>query len=72
MKGIQLTAGFTATLNVSMAVGAVSESITVVGASPLIDVTNAIVSTTFTEKLTAVLPTVMTSSRCWPSRPACS
>ena len=54
---IQLTAGFTATLNVTMDVGAVSEAITVVGASPLIDVTNAIVATTFTEKLTAVLPT---------------
>src|SRR5687768_2551528 len=56
-EGIQLTAGFTSTLDVTMTVGAVSESITVVGASPLIDVTNAIVSTTFTEKLTAVLPT---------------
>jgi hypothetical protein len=56
-EGIQLTAGFTATLDVAMTVGAVSESITVVGSSPLIDVTNAIVSTTFTEKLTAVLPT---------------
>ena len=56
-EGIQLTAGFTSTLNVVMDVGAVSETITVVGASPLIDVTNAIVSTTFTEELTAVLPT---------------
>ena len=56
-EGIQLTAGFTSTLNVTMDVGAVSEAITVVGSSPLIDVTNAIVATTFTEKLTAVLPT---------------
>jgi hypothetical protein len=56
-EGIGLTAGFTATVNVAMAVGAVSEAITVVGASPLIDVTNAVVATTFTEKLTAVLPT---------------
>jgi hypothetical protein len=56
-EGIQLTAGFTSTLNVEMSVGSVSEAITVVGESPLIDVTNAVVSTTFTEKLTAVLPT---------------
>src|SRR5687768_17914529 len=42
-EGIQLTAGFTSTLNVVMNVGAVSEAITVVGSSPLIDVTNAIV-----------------------------
>src|SRR5687767_7422024 len=40
-----------------MNVGAVSEAITVVGSSPLIDVTNAIVATTFTKELTAALPT---------------
>src|SRR5688572_32733741 len=56
-EGIQLTAGFTSTLNVVMNVGAVSEAITVVGSSPLIDVTNAIVATTFTKELTAALPT---------------
>ncbi len=48
-EGIQLTAGFTSTLNVAMDVGTVSEAITVVGSSPLIDVTNAVVATTFTE-----------------------
>src|SRR5688500_12432837 len=46
-EGIQLTAGFTSTLNVVMNVGAVSEAITVVGASPLMDVTNDNVGTTF-------------------------
>ena len=56
-EGIQLTAGFTSTLNMVMTVGAVSEAITVVGSSPLIDVTNAIVATTFTKELTAALPT---------------
>ena len=56
-EGVQLTAGFTSTLNVVMDVGSVAETITVVGASPLIDVTNAVVATTFTEELTAVLPT---------------
>ena len=56
-EGIQLTAGFTSTLDVVMSVGAVSEAITVVGSSPLIDVTNAVVATTFTKELTAALPT---------------
>jgi hypothetical protein len=56
-EGIQLTAGFTSTLNLAMDIGNVSEAITVVGASPLIDVTNAIVATTFTKELTNALPT---------------
>jgi hypothetical protein len=56
-EGIQMSAGFTATLNVMMAVGSVAETITVVGESPIIDVTNAVVATTFTEELTSVLPT---------------
>jgi hypothetical protein len=55
--GIQLTAGFTSTLNVTMEVAVVAETVTVVGDSPIIDVTNAVVSTTFTEELTTVLPT---------------
>ena len=55
--GIQLTAGFTSTLNVAMEVATVAETVTVVGDSPIIDVTNAVVSTTFTEELTSVLPT---------------
>ena len=55
--GIQLSAGFTSTLNVAMEVAVVAETVTVVGDSPIIDVTNAVVSTTFTEELTSVLPT---------------
>ncbi|MEO8259506.1 MAG: TonB-dependent receptor [Acidobacteriota bacterium] len=55
--GIQLTAGFTSTLNVAMEVAVVAETVTVVGDSPIIDVTNAVVSTTFTEELTSILPT---------------
>jgi hypothetical protein len=56
-EGIQLTAGFTSSLNVVMEVAVVAETVTVVGDSPIIDVTNAVVSTTFTEELTSVLPT---------------
>jgi hypothetical protein len=56
-EGIQITAGFTSTINVVMSVAPVAETITVRGESPIIDVTNAVVSTTFTKELTTVLPT---------------
>ena len=56
-EGIQMTPGFTATLNASLDVGAVAETITVVGQSPIIDVTNAVVATNFNQELTNVLPT---------------
>ena len=56
-EGIQMTAGFTSTVNVALAVGSVAETITVVGESPIIDVTNAVVATNFTQELTSVLPT---------------
>jgi len=56
-EDIQITPGFTSTLNVAMQVGTVAEAITVTGKSPLIDVTNATVSTTFTKDLTTALPT---------------
>jgi hypothetical protein len=56
-EGIQMTAGFTSTLNVVMEVASVAETITVAGESPIIDVTNAVVATNFTTELTSVLPT---------------
>lgn len=40
-EGIELTVGFTATVNADMAVGAIGETITVTGATPVVDVTNA-------------------------------
>jgi hypothetical protein len=39
-EGIQLNAGFTATVNVELTVGGVEETITVSGASPVVDVQN--------------------------------
>jgi hypothetical protein len=39
-EGIELTTGFTATVNAEMMVGAVGETITVTGATPVVDVTN--------------------------------
>src|SRR5439155_12462692 len=56
-EGIQMTAGFTSTLNAVMNVAPVAETITVRGESPIIDVTNALVATTFTKELTTILPT---------------
>ena len=38
--GIQLGSGFTGTVNVSLAVGSISETITVTGASPVVDTQN--------------------------------
>ena len=39
-EGIALTAGFTATVNADMQVGALEETITVTGAAPLVDTQN--------------------------------
>ena len=39
-EGIELTASFTATVNAELRVGAVTETITVTGESPLVDVQN--------------------------------
>src|SRR5260370_1104519 len=39
-EGIELSAGFTATVNAEMRVGEVTETITVTGQSPLVDVQN--------------------------------
>ncbi|MQA31130.1 MAG: TonB-dependent receptor plug domain-containing protein [Luteitalea sp.] len=39
-EGVELTAGFTATVNADLRVGAVEETITVTGASPLVDTHN--------------------------------
>src|SRR5207244_7913183 len=38
---VALTTGFTASVNATMAVGTVSETVTVVGESPIVDVQNA-------------------------------
>src|SRR5262245_35063037 len=39
-EGIELTTGFTATVNAEMRVGALEESVTVSGAAPVVDVQN--------------------------------
>src|SRR5881396_1213733 len=44
---IRVDLGFTATLSVQMAVGAVSENVTVTGASPVVDTASTKIGTTF-------------------------
>jgi hypothetical protein len=56
-EGVTLTPGFTSSLNIVMEVATVAETVTVVGESPIIDVTNAVVATNFSKELTNVLPT---------------
>ena len=56
-EGIRLTVGFTARVDVALSVGAVSETITVSGASPLVDVTNTSTRTELTREQLDVLPT---------------
>ena len=54
--GIELTSGFTATVNADMQVGALTETITVTGESPLVDTRNARKQITVTDDLLNVLP----------------
>jgi hypothetical protein len=60
-EGIVLTAGFTATVDVEMAVGNVAETITVTGSSPLVDVQNVRQQTTVSADLLDALPTAQKS-----------
>ena len=53
---IRVDLGFTATLNVQMAVGTVEANVTVTGASPVVDVASTRVTTTFDAPMLASLP----------------
>jgi hypothetical protein len=55
-EGIELSGGFTAAANAEMKVGGLEESVTVTGASPLVDVQNTRNQTRIDEKLLAALP----------------
>ena len=54
--GIELTAGFTATVGADMSVGALEEAITVTGAAPLVDTSNTRKQTVVSADLLNVLP----------------
>lgn len=56
-EGIQLTTGFTATVNVELRVGALEETVTVAGASPVVDVQNVRRQEVMTRDIVDALPT---------------
>ena len=56
-EGIELTAGFTAPVNVEMGVGNVEETVTVTGQSPVVDVQNVRTQRVMTREVIDVIPT---------------
>ena len=58
--GIELTAGFTAPVNADLRVGSVEETITVSGASPVVDTQNVRTQTLLTREVLEALPTAKT------------
>lgn len=61
-EGLTLTPGFTAPLNVQMKVGELSETVTVSGSSPAVDVRNVRTQTTITREVLDQLPNAQTIS----------
>lgn len=55
-EGIELTGNFTATVNGELQVGAVEETVTVSGATPMVDVQSLTRQTVFTREVLDVLP----------------
>jgi len=55
-EGIQLTSGFTASVNADLAVGSLEETITVTGESPLVDTQNVRKQTVISSELLDLLP----------------
>lgn len=55
--GIRLTVGFTARLDVAIAVGSLQETVTVSGAAPLVDVASTTPTTQLTRETLELLPT---------------
>jgi len=56
-EGISLSAGFTANVTADMRVGGIEETVTVTGASPVVDVTNVRRQTVVSNELLEALPT---------------
>ncbi|OFW24733.1 MAG: hypothetical protein A3H97_20140 [Acidobacteria bacterium RIFCSPLOWO2_02_FULL_65_29] len=56
-EGIELRAGFTATVNIQLSVGAVEETITVAGASPVVDTQSVTTQTVMTRDVLDAVPT---------------
>ena len=56
-EGVELPSGFTATIDANMRVGGIEETVTVTGASPLVDVQNTRQQSVVTNELLDILPT---------------
>src|SRR5665213_814717 len=56
-EGVELTSAFTATVNADMKVGSVEETITVSGASPIVDTQNVVQKQTASREVMDALPT---------------
>ncbi len=55
-EGIELTTGFTATVNADMVTGGIEETVTVTGASPLVDIQNVRTQNVLTREVLDALP----------------
>lgn len=55
-EGVELTAGFTASVNGTMSVGALEETITVTGAAPIVDVQSSIQQRTISREIRDAIP----------------
>ena len=60
-EGVELTTGFTATINAEMKVGAVEETISVTGESPIVDTSNVRTQAVFSRDTLDLLPVSRTS-----------
>ncbi len=56
-EGLELTTGFTATVNAELKVGSLEETVTVTGASPVVDVQNVRQQTVLSREMLDTLPT---------------
>src|SRR5688572_26749177 len=56
-EGVRLTVGFTARVDTQLQVGSLQESITVSGASPVVDTTSTSATTQFTRETIELIPT---------------
>lgn len=61
-EGIELNAGFTATVSVGLSVGAVQETVTVTGATPVVDVQSVRTQNLLTREVLDTVPTARTYS----------
>src|SRR5439155_2671576 len=55
-EGIELTGTFAASINAEMKVGALAETITVTGETPVVDIQNTVRETTISKDIIAAIP----------------